>query len=133
VHAYLQLGRALGARHYLAAQRLRTRLYEEMRGALGAADLLATPTTTLPAPAIDTLDTLDGGIEPGTIDALTRLTGPFNLTGLPALSVPCGFTASGLPIGLQLVGRPFGEADLLAAGHAFQQATEWHRRRPVLG
>jgi aspartyl-tRNA(Asn)/glutamyl-tRNA(Gln) amidotransferase subunit A len=53
-----------------------------------------------------------------------------NLTGAPALSVPCGFTPDGMPVGLQLYGRAFGEEGLLAFGHAYEQATDWHRRRP---
>jgi len=63
---------------------------------------------------------------------LTRFTAPFNFTGLPALSLPCGFTASGLPIGLQVVGGHWREADVLRAGEAFEQATEWHLRKPPL-
>jgi len=59
-------------------------------------------------------------------------TPPFNLSGLPALALPCGFTGSGLPISLQLAGRPFDEATVLRAGHAYEQATEWHTRRPPL-
>jgi aspartyl-tRNA(Asn)/glutamyl-tRNA(Gln) amidotransferase subunit A len=66
----------------------------------------------------------------GTI--LRRLTAPGNFTGLPAISVPCGFTAAGLPFGLQLMARPFEEARLLAAAHAYEQATPWHTRRPTL-
>ena len=63
---------------------------------------------------------------------MIRCTAPFNATGLPALSVPCGFTSAGLPIGLQIVGRPFDEATVLRAGHAYEQATEWHLRKPAL-
>jgi aspartyl-tRNA(Asn)/glutamyl-tRNA(Gln) amidotransferase subunit A len=60
----------------------------------------------------------------------TRNTWPFNVTGLPAISVPCGFSKSGLPIGLQIVGAPFAESTVLAVAHAYEQATEWHRRTP---
>jgi aspartyl-tRNA(Asn)/glutamyl-tRNA(Gln) amidotransferase subunit A len=63
---------------------------------------------------------------------LTRFTAPFNLTGLPALSVPCGFTRSGLPIGLQIISRHWAEARVLQAGFAYEQATEWHLKRPEL-
>jgi aspartyl-tRNA(Asn)/glutamyl-tRNA(Gln) amidotransferase subunit A len=59
-------------------------------------------------------------------------TAPFNIAGLPALSLPCGFTSGGMPIGLQIVGRPFDEATVLRVGHAYEQATDWHRRRPHL-
>ncbi len=62
----------------------------------------------------------------------SRLTRPFNALGLPALSVPCGFSADGRPLAVQLVGRPFAEATLLRIGHAYEQATEWHRRRPAI-
>ena len=55
-----------------------------------------------------------------------------NLAGLPALALPCGFDRTGLPIGLQVIGRPFEEATVLRVGHAYEQATEWHRRRPSL-
>ena len=63
---------------------------------------------------------------------LIPFTLPWNLTGLPALSVPCGFTSAGLPAGLQVVGRPFDEATLFRIGHAYEQATPWHRQRPSL-
>jgi aspartyl-tRNA(Asn)/glutamyl-tRNA(Gln) amidotransferase subunit A len=63
---------------------------------------------------------------------LTRFTAPFNLTGLPALSLPCGFTREGLPIGLQIVARPWAEAALLRAGQAYEEATEWHLTLPRL-
>jgi aspartyl-tRNA(Asn)/glutamyl-tRNA(Gln) amidotransferase subunit A len=61
-----------------------------------------------------------------------RFTCPFNLTGQPAISLPCGFSKDGLPIGLQIVGRPFDEPTLLRIAHAYEQATKWHLRRPPL-
>jgi aspartyl-tRNA(Asn)/glutamyl-tRNA(Gln) amidotransferase subunit A len=62
----------------------------------------------------------------------SRLTRPFNGLGLPALSLPCGFSAAGPPLALQLVGRPFDEATVLRLGHAYQRATDWHTREPDL-
>jgi aspartyl-tRNA(Asn)/glutamyl-tRNA(Gln) amidotransferase subunit A len=62
----------------------------------------------------------------------TRYTAPFNLTGLPALSLPCGFTTSGLPVGLQIVSRPWAESTVLRAGYAYEQATGWHTRLPAI-
>jgi aspartyl-tRNA(Asn)/glutamyl-tRNA(Gln) amidotransferase subunit A len=64
--------------------------------------------------------------------SLIRNTNPFNLLGVPAISVPCGFTDERLPLGLQLAGRWFDEATVLRAAHAYEQATDWHTRRPPL-
>jgi aspartyl-tRNA(Asn)/glutamyl-tRNA(Gln) amidotransferase subunit A len=89
-------------------------------------DILLLPTTPIPAPLIEGTDAIEQARR------LTRFTAPFNLTGLPALSVPCGFTASGLPLGLELVAKPRAEAKVLQAGHAFEQATGWHTKRPDL-
>ncbi len=61
---------------------------------------------------------------------LIRFTAPFDLSGFPALSVPCGFGSGGLPIGLQIAGRPWAEATVLRVAHAYQQITDWHTRRP---
>ena len=65
--------------------------------------------------------------------ALIRFTQPFNLSGHPACSVPCGFTVGGLPVGMQIVGRPFDEATVLRAADAWQRLTDFHSRHPVLG
>ena len=69
----------------------------------------------------------------GAIPALTQHTRTYNTNGFPAITVPCGFSDDGLPIGLQLAGRPFDEETVLRAAHAYQQATEWHTRRPPVG
>ncbi len=68
----------------------------------------------------------------GIVAALTQYTRPYNITGTPAISVPCGFSEEGLPIGLQLAGRSFDEATVLRAAHAYEQATEWRHRRPPI-
>jgi Asp-tRNA(Asn)/Glu-tRNA(Gln) amidotransferase A subunit family amidase len=65
-------------------------------------------------------------------DAADNFRGVFNLPGVPAMSIPCGFDDRALPVGIQIVGPRLGEAAILAAGHAFQRATDWHRRRPPL-
>ena len=132
LRVYLELGKVVTARHYVAAQRLRTRLYDEVSTALATTDVLAMPATILPAPRVGELSVRLDGADVGVLDAICRTTGPFNLTGLPALALPCGTTGGGLPIGLQLVGRAFAEADVLAAGQAYQRATDWHRARPPL-
>ena len=108
---------------YVQAMRLRERLRHEMLDVLRTVDLLATPTSPKPAPTFATMWDTSLGFPRSN-------TPPFNLSGLPALALPCGFAAAGLPLSLQLAGRPFDEATVLRAGHAYQQATDWHRRRP---
>jgi Asp-tRNA(Asn)/Glu-tRNA(Gln) amidotransferase A subunit family amidase len=94
-------------------------------------DVLAAPTTPTPAWRFDTeMVTLDGVEEAHRLLG-QRLTVPFTALGGPSLSVPCGFTAGGLPIGLQLAGRRFDEPTVLHVGHAYEQATDWHTRRPA--
>jgi aspartyl-tRNA(Asn)/glutamyl-tRNA(Gln) amidotransferase subunit A len=119
----LLAGGLVTAAEYVQAQRLRARLQAEVREVLGRVELLATPTTLSPAPAFKIV------LDPDFPFAKSNMA-PFNMTGLPALAVPCGFASSGLPLSLQLAGRPFDEATVLRAGHAYEQATEWHRRRP---
>jgi aspartyl-tRNA(Asn)/glutamyl-tRNA(Gln) amidotransferase subunit A len=103
---------------------------EEVRRLLEDVDVLVTPTTPIPAVPIGQEVITSGGVTEPLLDTLLRCTSPFNATRLPALSVPCGFTAAGLPVGLQLAGRPFDEATVLRVGHAYEQATKWHTRRP---
>jgi len=88
-------------------------------------DILLTPTTPVAAPLCAEFGEV-GDLRPSVIS----FTAPFNLTGLPALSLPGGFTHGGLPIGLQLVARPWAEDRLLRAGYAYEQATSWHERKP---
>jgi len=132
LRVYLALATMVETRPYLAAQRLRTRLYEEARAAFAHVDLLALPVTPLVAPRPEEFLVRLGDQELDAAQAITRLTAPFNLVGLPALALPCGFTPAGLPVGLQLVGPAFAEDRVLAAGHAYQRATHWHDRRPPL-
>ena len=70
---------------------------------------------------------IDGVTDNSTV-AFLRLTMPFNLSGLPAVSFPCGFSSDGLPLGLQVAGQPFAEATVLRIAHAYQQLTDWHRK-----
>ena len=121
------------ATRYLEALDLRPRIAADVIDAVfSKADVMHVPLLARPAPRIDETDL--GGTPEGhaAIGELTRLTRPFNYLGFPGLTVPAGFTGSGLPMAFQLVGRPFAEAMLLRAGHAFQQATDWHRRAPAL-
>ena len=94
-------------------------------------DALITPTA--PVPPFEVAETLADMGDLRACELVTlRNTRPFNALGLPTISVPCGFTAAGLPIGLQICGPPGGEAVVLRLAHAYQQRTDWHRRQPPL-
>lgn len=95
-------------------------------------DVLATPLLPFEVPTIAETDEHEPGRIPAMVGRITRNTRPFNYLGLPALTVPCGFTANHLPAGLQLVGRPFAEAGLLALGHAHERVTPWKDCHPDL-
>jgi aspartyl-tRNA(Asn)/glutamyl-tRNA(Gln) amidotransferase subunit A len=100
-------------------------LNEQIRANFSKVDFFATPTAPRPPEAFDTMDPNEQNLRPS-------FTNPFNLTGLPAISVPCGFTPANLPVGLQIIAQPFHEASLFRVAHAYEQATEWHRHRPSL-
>jgi len=112
---------------YAAARRTRDELRRTYGDTLGAWDAIVLPTTPITAPLREGQDAVAAAA------ALTAYTSPFNLTGLPAISVPCGFDANGLPIGLQLVSAPWAEARLLRVARAYERATSWHERRPGRG
>jgi aspartyl-tRNA(Asn)/glutamyl-tRNA(Gln) amidotransferase subunit A len=102
-------------------------LRREIVKVFAAIDLLVTPTVAGPPSTIEPL-TQHAALDPGR----TRNAWPFAVFGLPAISVPCGFTTAGLPVGLQIIGPPFAEGTVLALAHAYEQATEWHKRHPVV-
>ena len=133
VYQRLTLGRLIPATDYVAAQQARRHIREQVLHALREVDLLALPMMPVPAPRIDEATVRIGGHSADVRSALTRYTGLFNLTGLPAISVPCGFTTDGLPVGFQLAGGPLQEATLLRAAHAYERATEWLERHPSVG
>ncbi len=94
-------------------------------------DVLVTPTTPIPAPSIDELKQNPDLLRPREL-SLLRNTRPANVWGLPTISIPCGFTQAGLPVGLQIVGPRWREEMVLRLAYAYEQATDWHRRRPML-
>lgn len=119
--APLELAAALRARREFCGRM--SRLWRDI-------DLLLVPVMPGVVPAAAEMEALDSGR--AALGRLTRFTVPFNLTGNPTITLPCGFSGDGLPIGLQLVGAHLSEALLCRTGHAFQQATDWHARHPTI-
>jgi aspartyl-tRNA(Asn)/glutamyl-tRNA(Gln) amidotransferase subunit A len=125
VRARFLLGGLLSAGDYLQAQRVRRLIKREMAQALQEVDVLVTPTSPKPAALLEGYD--------ATVTLTGRsFTSPFNVAGLPAISIPGGFTAEGLPIGLQIAGKPFDESTVLRVAYAYQQAARWFERRPPI-
>ena len=113
--------------YYLRAQKVRTLIRQDFLKAFEEVDLIASPTT--PTPAFKIGEKAGDPLQMYLSDIYTI---SCNLAGMCGISVPCGFSKDGLPIGLQLLGEPFGEPDLLRAAHAYEQATDWHTHRPNL-
>ena len=128
----LEAGLFISAADYLRAQQGRALFDRQARQLLDQVDLLAGPTEPVTAPRLLAERVQVGEEEMGTTAALTQYTRPYNITGFPAISIPCGFSDTGMPIGLQLAGRPFDELTVLRAAHAYEQATDWHQRRPPI-
>jgi aspartyl-tRNA(Asn)/glutamyl-tRNA(Gln) amidotransferase subunit A len=132
VRARLEAGYAIPATAYLETLRLRAASLERFCAqTLGAADVYLLPTIPVPLPSREQTGPKGGADMPRLLSDLTRLTRWVNYLGVPALALPCGFDARGLPVSLQLVGRPFSEALLLAAGQRCQRASDWHQRVPA--
>ncbi len=133
VRRRIEFGLYQPATRYLEAMTLREKyLREYVATAFADCDVLLTPTMPVPAPRLADVDVSDGKGMTELVIAVSRNTRPISYLGLPALSVPCGFTAANLPAAFQLIGRPFAEAQLCTLGHAFQQATDWHARVPPI-
>jgi len=131
VYARAAVGFSVSAVQYLEAQRLRARFAREfVATAFAAADVLLAPTIPEPAPAYAAAKA--GSVEEivARMGRFSRLTRPLNAAGVPVLSVPCGFSADGRPLALQIVGRPFDEATVLRLGRAYERATDWRRPAP---
>ncbi len=126
----LEMGELILAIDYIRALQLRRIMADEQYALLRRYDGLLAPTRAAPAAPIGVAATVVDSRE----IAIGRqgLTAPFNLSGIPAISVPCGFSTAGLPIGMQVAGRPWDEVTVLRIAHAYEQATDWHTRRPPL-
>lgn len=123
--ADIELGHFYKATDYLQAQRLRRHLMTEVAKVMASLDALVMPTSPITATPIE-------GNPPDHPVYRVRNTIPFNFLSLPAISLPCGFSTEGLPIGLQIVGKAFDETGILQIAHAYEKATDWHQRRPVM-
>jgi len=123
VRARFRIGGMLSAGDYLQAQRCRQWSKREFAEALRKVDFFVTPTMTQPAPAFEGYDPTD------TIRGRS-FTAPFNVTGLPAISVPCGFTEAGLPVGMQIAGKPFDEPGVIQVAYTYQQHARLYEQRP---
>jgi aspartyl-tRNA(Asn)/glutamyl-tRNA(Gln) amidotransferase subunit A len=122
----LRNGAALTSTEYALARHTQAEMRRHCEQLFEKFDVLLLPTTPIPAPPIEGTQAVEAARQ------LTRFTAPFNLTGLPALSLLCGFTSTGLPNGLQIVSGPWMEAKVLQAGYSYEQATQWHLRRSSL-
>ena len=121
----LLAGALVTAAEYTQAQRIRAQICAETAAVLRDVDVLATPTTPKPATPFAVAH------DPELAFPRSNMP-PFNITGQPTLALPCGFSPTGLPLSLQLAGRPFDEATVLRVGHAYEQATPWHTRHPAV-
>lgn len=125
VRERLEIGARFTSTEYVLARRFQSEWRRQLDLLLQDYRVLLTPTTPITAPQIDGSDAIEAARQ------LTRFTAPFNLAGLPALSIPCGLNAAGLPIGLQLITAAWNEAGALQAGKAYEDATAWNRLAPL--
>ena len=130
VKLLLERGREVTALDYVNAQLARQRFRRQLQQLFQAVDVLVTPTSPLTAFPIGVTKVTLAAQEEDARTAATRFTRCFNATGNPALSLCCGYDGEGLPVGLQIVGKWWDEATVLQVGYAYEQATEWHQRRP---
>jgi aspartyl-tRNA(Asn)/glutamyl-tRNA(Gln) amidotransferase subunit A len=128
--ARIESGAKISAAAYIQGRRELDHLRRAVLETFATVDLLITPTTPVPPATIEEAK-LD--VPPiGNVPSSLRNTSPFDIYGLPTISIPCGFTNSGLPIGIQISGPHLGESQVLALAHAYEQSTDWHMRRPKL-
>jgi aspartyl-tRNA(Asn)/glutamyl-tRNA(Gln) amidotransferase subunit A len=128
----LEQGTQVRALDYLRGLAMKAEAEKDFQAAFDRVDAIVAPATTVSATRIGQQDVEIAGETETVRSALVRLNRPANFTGYPAISVPCGFTREGLPVGMQLIGPRWSEARLLAIAFAYEQATEWHKRHPNL-
>jgi len=133
VRLLLEIGEMHFATHYIQAQRYRGLLRQEFMEAFKDVDVFICPALPFTATRVGEMSVvIENGVEEDMLAAIMQFTGVPSLTGLPSLAVPCGYDNEGLPVGMQIIGRPFDETTLFRVGAAFQGASEFHMRAPVL-
>ncbi len=132
IRARMEASKDLPAVEYLLAQERRLRYTQSFQRAMNSVDALVAPTLPIVAPRIQDAEVASGRFREDVRMALLRLTRPGNLTGLPSISLPCGFSGDALPVGLQIIGKKWDEAALLRIAYAYEQATPWHERFPQM-
>lgn len=130
VRKRLEKGGEVRAADYVRALALRQQAQKEFAAVFARVEAILAPTVPIAAPPIGQKVVSIGGEQESVRAALLRMNRPANFAGIPAISLPCGFTREGLPLGLQLLGRAWDEARLLRIAYAYEQATEWHNRHP---
>ena len=126
-------GGIIPAQAYYKSQKLRALLRQQILEALEKVDVLVLPSGPVTARPVETLPGIQSKEQMAAgLAGRISFTGPFNLAGVPALSLPCGFSSENLPMGLQIVGRPFAEDTVIKVAHAYEQNTDWHTRRPPI-
>jgi aspartyl-tRNA(Asn)/glutamyl-tRNA(Gln) amidotransferase subunit A len=131
VRGRLEQGLTVRALDYLQARSIVAQSRASFHSALRRVDAIVAPTTPITAPPVGSETVRVGGIEESVRSALVRLNRPGNFTGLPTISIPCGFARNGLPIGLQFIGRAFQEGALLRLARSYEQSHEWRFRHPA--
>ena len=132
VRQRIESGEKVTAVQFLAALDVRKQLLAEFEAVLREVDAIVAPMAPVPAPLIGAESVKIEGEQFGVRAALVGWARPANFTGLPAISVPCGFTSDGLPVGLQFIGRPFDESTLLQIAYSYERANDWNKRHPRL-
>ena len=128
----LQSSSLLPATDYVVAQNARSLFNNELSKIMSEFELLLVPSVPIGAPKFSSVETTIDGAKHETTSLLPRLTRPFNICGLPTITVPCGFSNAGMPLGIQFAGRVFSEDTVLKAAYAFEQATDWHNQHPPI-
>jgi len=132
VRALVEIGRLVSASDYLRAEQWRAQLIRDFEAVCQRVDVIATPASPVTAWKSGQASVITGGVEESPLAASWRLTYPYNLTGMPAISLPCGFDERGLPVGLQIAGAPFDEATVLRVAAAYERVHRWHAMLPPM-